>query len=197
MARLAPKLVCSTILVAFVVVSSPRPARAEAPDPVIASVMSAGATVVPLTLSAILLATGRGADEGIRFDAGMVTLGLGSVVGPSAGQLYARGGTDAFVTFLLRAVTGAVMLVGVGFALRGPDNRQVLGTSLAVTGGVPTGLLAIYDIYAAAISARDARYEAGYAEIEVPPELVDVALCGPMPCARAGDGVAPTLVTYR
>ena len=89
------------------------------------------------------------------------------------------------------------MLIGVGYNLRGPDNRKVLGTSLAVTGGVPTGLLAIYDIYAAAVSAKEARYEAGYAEIEVPPDLREVALCGPLPCARAGNGVARTLVTYR
>ena len=190
---------CSIALVVGLTLSAaPRTADA-APDPVIASVLSASATAVPLALAAVLLGTGRGAEEGIRFDAGMVTLGLGSILGPSVGQMYARGGVDAFVTWLLRAVTGAVMLTGVGFRLRGPTNRKILGTSLAITGAVPTGLLAIYDIYAASVSATEARYNRSDAQMSVPRELVSVALCGPIPCATEvmDDAMTAATLTYR
>lgn len=170
---------------ALVVSTGPRPAHA-APDPVVASLMSVGATAIPLTLSTILLATGRGSDEGIRYDAGMATLALGAIVAPSAGQIYAGGGTDAFVTFLLRAVTGAVMVTGVGYRLRGAPNRQTMGMALALTGGVPTGLLAIYDIYAASVSATEARYKEGHAQLVLPADLIGVARCGPIPCQVGG-----------
>jgi hypothetical protein len=163
------------------------PETAEAaPDPVVASVMSASATAVPLAMTAILLGTGRGSEEGIRFDLAMVTLGLGSVLGPSAGQIYASGGTDAFVTFLLRAVTGAVMVAGVGYKLRGNERQDGMGMALAVAGAVPTGLLAIYDIYAASVSATEARYGAGYAQAPIPAELMEIAVCGPIPCRVGG-----------
>ena len=163
------------------------PRRAEAaPDPVIASMMSVGAMAIPLTLTAILWGTGQGKSEGIRFDIGMVSLGIGSALAPSVGQIYAGGGTDALVTFLLRTVTTGVMLTGVGFRLRGPENRQTFGLALAITAAVPTAFLAFYDVYAASVSAREARYEAGYARVAVPPELIGVALCGPIPCAVGG-----------
>lgn len=175
-------------LLAALVVCTAAPERAEAaPDPVIASMLSVGSMAIPLTLTAILWGTGQGKSEGIRFDIGMVALGVGSVFSPSVGQIYAGGGTDAFVTFLLRTVTSAVMLTGVGFRLRGAENRQTLGLALALTGGVPTLFLAAYDVYAAAVSAKEARYEAGYARVSVPPELIGVALCGPIPCAVGGE----------
>lgn len=174
------------LLVALMVCGA-TPRRAEAaPDPVIASVMSAGAMTIPLTLTTILWATGQGKSEGIRFDVGMASLGVAATVAPSVGQIYAGGGTDAFVTFLLRTVTSSVMLTGVGFRLRGADNRRSMGLALALTGGVPTLFLALYDIYAASVSAKEARYEAGYAQIGVPPELVGLAACGPIPCAVGG-----------
>lgn len=174
-------------LLAVLVLSSATPRRAEAaPDPVIASMMSVGAMALPLTLTAILWSTGAGKAEGIRFDVGMVGLGIGAILSPSVGQIYAGGGTDAIVTFLLRTVTSAVMLTGVGFRLRGAENRQTMGLALALTGGIPTAFLAAYDVYAAAVSAKEARYEEGYARVAVPPELVGVALCGPIPCSVGG-----------
>lgn len=161
------------------------PARAQAaPDPVIASLLSAGSTVIPLAVSGGLLLTGRGSSEGLRYDLGKVFLGIGAIPGPSIGQIYGRGGVDALVTFLLRAVTGAVLILGVSYALRGDENQTGTGNALLWLGGVPTGLLAIWDIYAASVSAREARYEEGHAEVWGPNQiLVDVARCGPIPCA--------------
>lgn len=179
------RLLLIGLMAAVLLSATPRAAEAG-PDPVVASLMSAGATAIPLTLSGILLGTGRGADEGIRFDLGMATLGIGVTVGPSVGQIYASGGTDALVLFLLRTVTGAVMTTGVGFRLRGAPNRQTMGMALALTGGVPTGLLALYDIYAASVSATEARYKEGHAQISLPADLIGVARCGPIPCEVGG-----------
>ncbi|MCA9551722.1 MAG: hypothetical protein KC933_16915 [Myxococcales bacterium] len=181
MARLLRLLGLSTLLGMYLLVAAPGRAEA-APDPVVASVMSVGATALPLAITGIMWGTGRGADEGVRLDVGMIALGLGSIVGPSAGQIYAHGGVDAFLTFLLRAVTGAVMLTGVGFKLRGAENKQLMGSALAITGAVPTGLLAIYDMYAASVSAREAGYREGYGQVVIPPDLQELAVCGPIPC---------------
>jgi hypothetical protein len=181
MAAVMRALGFSVLLVALFSWAAPERAEA-APDPAVAAVMSAGATALPLAITGILWGTGRGTDEGVRLDAGMVTLGVGSILGPSAGQLYARGGVDAFLTFLLRAVTGAVMLTGVGFRLRGAENKQTMGLALAITGAVPTGALALYDIYAAAVSAKEAGYEEGYGAVTIPPDLMELAVCGPIPC---------------
>src|SRR5262252_4700249 len=86
------------------------PARVEAaPNPTIASLLSVGSTIIPVGIAASLLLTGRGADEGLRFDLSITFLAIGSVAGPSVGQLYGQGGWDALLSFLLRAVTGAVM----------------------------------------------------------------------------------------
>ena len=181
MGRLLRALGLALLMAATLLTGAPRRAEA-APDPAVAAVMSAGATALPLAVTGILWGTGRGSDEGVRFDVGMVTLGLGSIVGPSAGQIYAHGGVDAFLTFLLRAVTGAVMVTGVGYRLRGAENRQTMGLALAVTGAVPTGLLAIYDIYASAVSAKEAGYREGHGQVVMPDDLRELAVCGPIPC---------------
>lgn len=166
--------------------AAPEPARA-APDPVVASVMSAAATLVPVGVGIALLTTGRGFEEGIRFDFGMGSIAAGSIAGPSVGLIYADGGWDAVITFLLRAVTGSVMLTGLGFKLRGAEERDGLGLALSLVGGVPTGLLALYDVYAAARSAQQSRYEEGHARLRrSASELADVALCGPIPCPVGG-----------
>lgn len=155
-----------------------------APDPVIAGLLSAGSTVIPVAVGSGLLLTGRGSDEGVRFDIGISAVGIGAVLGPSVGQLYAGGGIDALVSFILRAITGAIMTVGIGLKLRGDEDNQGAGTALAVVGGIPTGLLAIYDVYAATKAAQQARYREGHAVV---PErelerLVSIARCGPIPC---------------
>lgn len=157
-----------------------------APDPVIAGLLSAGSTLLPVAVGTGLLLTGRGSEEGIRFDIGISAVGIGAVIGPSVGQLYAGGGIDALVSFILRAITGAIMTVGIGLKLRGDEDNQGAGTALAVVGGIPTGLLAIYDVYAATKAAQQARYREGHAvlpEQEVQ-KLVSIARCGPIPCAQ-------------
>ncbi len=161
------------------------PEASAAPDPAIASALSASATLVPLSVTLGLWSTGRGTREGLRFDIGMVALGAGVVVGPSVGQIYASGGVDAVVTFLIRSVTSSVMLAGVGLKLRGDDERQGLATALTALGAVPTGLLAIYDIVGAASSARETKYQDSMTlRFQEHEHLVDIARCGPIPCAR-------------
>ena len=170
------------------IVATTLPAReAEAaPDPVIASLLSVSSTLLPIGITAGLFLTGRGVSEGIRFDIGMSTLAVGAIVGPSVGQIYGKGGVDALLTFLLRTITGGVMVTGVGIRLRGDEDLSQLGTSLAVLGGIPTLLLALWDFWGAATSAREARYEAGHgyrSAIDVPDDLRSVALCGAIPCS--------------
>ena len=158
------------------------PAEA-APNPTIASLLSVGSTVIPVAVGTALIFTGRGADEGLRFDIAMAAIGIGSIFGPSAGQLYGGGGVDALVTFILRVITGGIMLAGLGLKLRGHEQNQTAGTALAVVGGIPTGLLGIYDMYAASVSAKESRYEEGHARIERERrELASIMVCGPIPC---------------
>ena len=176
-----PALLAAVLCAASV--AAPRRDQAN-PDPVIAGLLSAGSTVLPLSVSAGLLLTGRGPDEGLRFDIAMGTLAVGSIAGPSIGQIYGRGGTDALITFLLRTVTGSAMTTGVGLRLRGNEAQQETGMALAIIGGIPTVFLAIWDIVGAARSAREVRYRAssGAAWVPITPELADVARCGPIPC---------------
>lgn len=145
--------------------------------------MSATATLVPLGLGLGLLYTGRGADEGVRFGSGMGAIGVGVVIGPSTGQIYAQGGTDVAVTFVLRAITGAVMLTGIGLRLRGDETEASLGQALGLIGGITTGLIAGYDIYAASQYAKEARYREGHTRLESEfRKLASIAQCGPIPC---------------
>lgn len=164
---------------------SPR-SSAAAPDPTIASLLSLGSTLVPVGVSGALLFQRRGSDEGLRFDLGLTFLGMGAIGGPSVGQFYAGAGGDAVVTLLLRALTGAVLLVGTGLALRGDGGTQDAGEALAVLGGVPTVLLAAWDVIGAASSAREARYREGHGpatSIATPADIASLARCpGPVPC---------------
>lgn len=146
--------------------------------------MSAAATLLPTALGLGLLTTGRGWREGFRYESGMAMIGAGTIVGPSVGQLYARGGLSAVLTFTLRALTSSVMLFGLAKQFRGGEENDSLGTALSVVGGVPTGLLAIYDIFNAATQAEATRYEAGYAQA-APLELMSISRCGAMPCSTA------------
>lgn len=167
----------------------PRAAIAAGPDPVIAGLLSAGSTVLPITVAAGLLGTGRGAEEGIRFDVSLSCIALGSIAGPSVGQIYASGGTDAIVTFVLRILTGAVMTTGLGFWLRSDDPEHTrTGRAMFVLGAIPTTFLGVWDWFGAASAAKQTRYRQGHAsvELEVPeldPELVSLMTCpGPIPC---------------
>lgn len=134
-----------------------------APDPTIAVLLGAGGTAIPLAVSGALLFAGRGYDEGIRFDLGLAFLAVGASVGPSFGKIYAEGGGDAWVTFLLRTATTAILTTGVGLSLRGDtEGLQTAGNALSVLGGIPTGLLAIYDIATSASSAVEAGRRRGH-----------------------------------
>ncbi len=173
------------VALAFAVTTLPAKRAEAAPEPVVASLLSVASTLVPLAITAGLFFTGRGVDEGIRFDVGLTTLGLGAIVGPSVGQIYGKGGGDAFITFLLRGVTGGVMLTGVGLRVRGREDLQGLGTALSLLGGIPTFFLALWDIIGAATSAKQARYDAGHGyrtALDLPDDLISVAVCGPIPC---------------
>src|SRR5687767_7512739 len=118
------------------------PARVDAaPNPVIASLLSVGSTLIPVAVGTGLLVTGRGPDEGLRFDIGLAAIAVGSIAGPTVGQLYGQGGWDTLVSFLLRALTGTIMTLGIAFDLRGSENTQSAGLALAIVGGIPTGLL--------------------------------------------------------
>jgi hypothetical protein len=134
-----------------------------------------------------LLGTGRGSEEGIRFDVSLACIAVGSIVGPSVGQIYASGGTDAIITFVLRVITGSVMTTGLGFSLRSEDpTTKRTGTAMLVLGGIPTAFLGVWDWFGAASSAKQTRYRQGHAGIAPPdldPELVSLATCGAIPCA--------------
>jgi hypothetical protein len=145
------------------------PARAEAaPNPTIASLLSVGSTIIPVGIGTGLLVAGRGSNEGLRFDLGISFVAVGSIGGPTVGQLYGQGGWDTLVSFLLRAVTGAVMTAGIALHLRGDEGTQSAGLPLIIVGAIPTGLLAIYDVWAAQDSAKEAKYREGHARIDPP-----------------------------
>ena len=161
------------------------PAVAEArsdPDPVNAVLLSATSTLFPLGLATGLLTTGKGVNEGFRFDMALAFIGVGSVVGPSAGQFYAGGGTNAWVTLGLRLVTAGTMTAGLGLKLRGEGDDPTVGDALFWVGLVPTALLGLYDIISAYSTAKESRYrDAPIAGLT--PKLLNVAICGPVPCA--------------
>jgi hypothetical protein len=157
------------------------PARVDAaPNPVIASLLSVGSTLLPIGIGTGLLLTGRGADEGLRFDIAMATIALGSIAGPTVGQLYGKGGWDTLLSFILRAITGSIMTVGIAFDLRGDEDTKGVGLPLAIVGGIPTGLLAIYDVWAAQDSAKEAKYREGHAAVPSarPTRRAALASCG-------------------
>ena len=169
---------------ALLLATMPRTAVAEDPDPVNAVLLSTGSTLVPLGIATGLLATGRGKSEGIRFDVAMAFTGIGSVIGPSVGQFYARGGTNAWVTLGLRLATSATMTTGLALRLRGGEGDRDLGTALFWVGLVPTALLGLYDIITAYGTAKDTKYRGAVVRQSsgLTPELLNVAVCGPVPC---------------
>jgi hypothetical protein len=146
------------------------PARADRPDPSIAVLLSAASTVVPLGGAAILFFTGSGYHEAIRVDLGMALAAIGTLLGPSIGQIYAHGGTDAWVTFFLRGITGTVFLIGTDYALVSEDggSGQAAGRTVAIIAGIPTGLLALYDIVTAGSNAASYSRRSQYAPGEGP-----------------------------
>ncbi|MEL7372627.1 MAG: hypothetical protein AAFN74_27120 [Myxococcota bacterium] len=164
------------------------------PDPVNAVVLSTSSTLVPLGIAAGLLATGDGSREGIRFDLALAFTALGATVGPSVGQFYARGGTNAWVTLGLRLATSTAMTAGMGVKLRGAPEDQTLGNALLWLGLVPTTLLGLYDIVTAYSTARESKYRdtqiARRTELGLTPELVSVARCGAMPCSSRSEFAA-------
>lgn len=172
-------------LAAFAVVQA-RPAQA-APDPTIASVLSAACTVVPLAVTVALWTPAPGVGEPVRFDLGMTFIGLGSVIGPSVGQVYAGAGSDAVVSFILRSITASVMMVGSGFWARSEEQRG-LGQALTIVGGVPTALLALYDIFGASSSAIASAAQSGHgvsSSVEASPFQLRSALLEARPSGDA------------
>ena len=133
---------------------------------------------IPVGIGTGLLLSGRGSDEGLRFDIGLATIAVGSIAGPTVGQLYGQGGWDTLVSFLLRLITGAVMTVGIGIDIRGGEDVKSAGLAMAIVGGIPTGLLAIYDVWAAQDSAKEAKYREGHALIDAPTQRAELASCG-------------------
>lgn len=174
---------------ALLVALTPSPARA-APDPTLATILSASSTLLPIGVAATLWGTGRGVEEGIRFDVGMSFLGVGAIAGPSIGQFYAGGGTNAVVSLVLRALTGAVMLTGSGLWVRGDEDAQEVGTALSFIGGVPTALLAVYDIVDASSTALETRRKAATALVE-PLPAIDVGGFSLCAATAAWAGCAP------
>ncbi|MEM7677662.1 MAG: hypothetical protein AAF449_16830 [Myxococcota bacterium] len=158
------------------------------PDPVNAVILSTAGTAVPIAVAAGLLATGDGAKEGMRFDVARALVAMGAVIGPSVGQFYAKGGTNAWVTLGLRLATAVPMTAGLTLKLRGMPEDQTLGDALFWAGLVPTALLGLYDIVTALSTARASKYrDAQVARLGLTPELIEIARCGPMPCLSRGE----------
>jgi hypothetical protein len=179
---MSPKRALAALLLPAVLTIVPARAWA-APDPTIAALLSAGSTVLPIAATTGLWTTGRGVDEGIRFDLGLAFLATGAIAGPSVGQIYGHGGSDSVVTFILRMLTGSLMTVGTGLWARSNNTKDV-GRALTILGGVPTVFLAGWDIFGAAESAREAtRRERMVADLGLTPDLLSVLACGPIPCA--------------
>jgi hypothetical protein len=144
------------VLVATTLLLEAAPAAAERTDPAIATLLSAGSTVVPIALTSVLWTTGPGRSEDLRLNLGLVALGLGSILGPSIGEIYAGAGADAWVTFFLRAATGAAMLAGAQLSARADsESGRNGGNAVFLIAGIPTALLALYDIVAASSAAEE------------------------------------------
>ncbi|MFO0723793.1 MAG: hypothetical protein U1E65_08435 [Myxococcota bacterium] len=182
----------AALLVAGIGLAPLRPVHA-APDPTIATVLSAASTVVPLAVTVALWTPAPGVGEDVRFNMGMTFIGIGSILGPSVGQIYAEAGGDAVVSFILRSITATVMLVGSGYWARSEEHRG-LGQALTIVGGVPTALLALYDIFGASSSAIAAAAQSGHGvsgseEVPLRYELsTSLRLCmaGVGPCSAVG-----------
>ena len=153
--QLTPLLVL--LLVLGFVLPNPRVAHATGPDPLVAGLLSAATTIVPISLTLILWVPEDGIKEDVRFNTGIVALGLGSILGPSIGGFYAGGESDTWITLILRTLTGALMLSGIGLAAQGElASSRDLGRALAWSGAIPTGLLLLYDLWTVPGRAHEA-----------------------------------------
>lgn len=158
-------------------------AGAERPDPVKATLLSLGSTLLPVGTGVALLTLDDGVTEDARVVAGLTAVAVGASVGPSVGQWYARGGGDAWLTFFLRSLGTGMMTSGIAVRVDDGTEFRDLGLATAILGGAVTSALAIYDIATAGRTARETRRASGFASR--PPDLLEVARCGPFPCSAA------------
>lgn len=163
---------------------APAPAgAAQRPDPAIATLLSLGSTLLPVGTGLALLTLDDGVTENERLVAGLTAVSLGASVGPSVGQWYARGGGDAWVTFILRSLGTGMMTTGIAVRVADDPDFRDLGLATAILGGTATTVLAVYDIATASRTARETRRASGFGLRS--PDLRDVARCGPFPCSAA------------
>ena len=148
---------------------------AKRPDPVVATLMSIGATVIPLTLGTILWTQDRGINEGFRYDMGFVFFAIGGVLGPSTGKFYADQESDAWISMILRGLTSGIGLSGSALWLRGETAQtRNNGRALATIGISATGLLSIYDIWTAGSAALETQRMRGYGPGSEQSNLIDL-----------------------
>ena len=153
--------------------------RAEAaPKPGVARTLSAASFAVPVASGVLMLTTSRGTSSDNRLYTGLALVSAGAAFGPSVGQWYAKGKTNAWVTFGLRTLSTGMMTSGSIVRARGDPSLDGLGLALAIIGGGLTGTLSLYDIVDAGRTARQTRYHSGFARRE----LIDIARCGAFPC---------------
>ena len=125
---------------------------AKDPDPVNAVLLCAASTALPVAVGSVVLSTGRGADEGVRLSSGLALIGGGAAVGPSIGQFYGRGGTNAWVTLGLRLVRSRVSgllshrghcspAVGRGHASSAAGSTRTTSSASATLGSAAAALL--------------------------------------------------------
>lgn len=183
MQLLAVRLRILALVVVSALALAPREARAE-PEPLNASLMSATATLLPVAVGTGLLLTGRKDTEGVRLASAFSCISVGLAFGPWSGQLYAGSGVDGTVTMLLRTLTTGATMTGLGLTLRGGEDVKAPATALMVLGGIPTAILAGYDIIDAADTAREARIRPA-ADLATPEDLYSIAVCGAFPCDEA------------
>ena len=157
---------CTTALVftlSFLPIFAQTSRAARRPDPVVATLISLGTTLIPLAMGAVLWTQERGIDEGLRYDLGFVFFGVGGIIGPSSGKFYADKESDAWVSLSLRGLTGTMGLAGCGLWLRGEDAQtRNNGRALAAIGISTTGLLALYDIWTSGSAALETQRQRGY-----------------------------------
>ena len=155
----------ATLLLAgsFILIQPQRSDAARRPDPVVATLISLGNTLLPLALGAVLWTQDRGINEGYRYDMGFVFFSIGGIIGPSTGKFYADKEGDAWVSLALRGLTGTMGLAGCALWLRGEDAQtRNNGRALAGLGIGTTGLLALYDIWTSGSAALETQRERGY-----------------------------------
>jgi hypothetical protein len=147
---------------------SPRPAFELAPaipsdakSPATALGLSLAGYLVPMTVGAALLFTGRNESAMVG---GLVTLGLGASVGPSLGQFYVGNVGRGLLMSTARGAlaTGSYFMILVG-ALHGfeggrPSEGLIAGGAILAAGAFA---LALWDIIDAPYAARRANARRG------------------------------------